>query len=308
MGRCTQQHQEADRPPYLHPQQPQQVHRCVLHCCGHHNPLILQPLITLSGVHAESGQITQVSVHDRSSSSSACSTSRQHHLLTLYPSPSGTTTTPTTTVPFTFLNISATSPSYCDTGRAKLPVKLLNFRTPGFVLRLVINGTFFPVILAESALITNTIVDAPGQVHLAQHADGHSVVVQWVSGSSSPQQLHYSTTKWTKTTTKGRRSTPSSRTTTTSSGSEDIVHSVASTSMTYTADMMCGVPANSFGFLDPGHLHTAVIPHSHVGHGKQLYYRCVDMGGGGSTAPNAQQQQLKHTAFTSQTQTHTLEA
>jgi hypothetical protein len=53
------------------------------------------------------------------------------------------------------------------------------------------------------------------------------------------------------------------------------VHSVASTSMTYTADMMCGVPANSFGFLDPGHLHTAVIPSSHVGHGKRLYYRWV---------------------------------
>jgi hypothetical protein len=50
---------------------------------------------------------------------------------------------------------------------------------------------------------------------------------------------------------------------------------VASSSMVYSRDMMCGEPADSFGFLDPGFLHTAAIPASEVGHGRKLYYRYV---------------------------------
>jgi hypothetical protein len=121
-------------------------------------------------------------------------------------------------------------------------------------------------------VITNAIINVPGQVHLAQHADGQSVVVQWVSGSNSPQQLHYSTIKWTSQTGIPSSSSSSSNG---SKAHKDIVHSVASSSLTYSQDMMCGEPANSFGFLDPGYLHTAVIPAGDVGHGKKLYYRYV---------------------------------
>lgn len=205
-----------------------------------------------------------MSVHDSSSSSNSAGSGRTGHLLALYPSPSD----PTLTVPFTFVNISSASASYTKTGKAFVPLKLLNFRSPGFVLRLVSNGTFYPVILAESSVITNTIINSPGQVHLAQHADGQSVVVQWVSGSSSPQQLHYSTKAWTSQNTS-------------SSGSKarnDFVRSVVSISLTYSQDMMCGEPANSFGFMHPGFLHTAVIPAGDVGHGRKLYYRCVHVG------------------------------
>jgi dipeptidyl aminopeptidase/acylaminoacyl peptidase len=251
---------------------------------------------------AESGQITWVSVQHNSnphhshastltqttlpSSSGSSSSDCRSHLLALYPSPSD----PSTTVPFTFVNVSNTIPDYCKTGKAFVPLKLLNFRTPGFVLHLVSNGTFYPVILAESAVISNSIANAPGQIHLALHADGQSIVVQWVSGSRDPQQLQYSRTGSTSRTAQAVQDEasrqysgasikwpPSEASTRSSSSGKDKrqqqTRTVQSSSTTYTSDMMCGVPANSFGFLDPGYLHSAVIPAAHIGHQQQLHYR-----------------------------------
>ena len=283
------------------------------------------------------------------STSTSSQDERKGHLLALYPSPSDQTQT----IPFTFLNISKASPSYAATGRATVQIKLLNLRSPGFVLRLVSNSTFpstsTPLVLAESAVITNAIPFAPGQVHLAQHADGQSIVVQWVSGSDAPQQLHYSTVNWrlqhTSSSSSSIPSTPSTsgspsnpshpsgssssdannpslstrqqqrrrnfvdsrvrwRGSWHSSGSDasspstpgnpsnptkpnnpshpsstnrqlgrDFVHSVASSSVTYTAEMMCGQPASGFGFFEPGFVHSAAIPGRDVGHDRKLYYR-----------------------------------
>lgn len=205
-----------------------------------------------------------------SSSRSSSDSSRSNHLLALYPSPSD----PTHIIPFTFVNITRVSPNYPDTGTAHIPIKLLNFRSD-FILRLVSNGPLQPTVLAESTVIENTILDAPGQVHLAQHADGHSVVVQWVSASEEPQQLEYSTAKWSLGRVSSTDSVGSSlASSTTVTASQSTVKCVSSSSHTYTADMMCDIPANSFGFLDPGHLHTAVLPADDVGYNQQLYFRC----------------------------------
>ena len=142
-------------------------------------------------------------------------------------------TDPGTIAPINWVNITRTAPSYLSSGSAELAFKLLNYRTP-FIFRLIKNGTFFPVVVAESPRIENTVWKAPSQIHLALHADGTSVVAQWISGSSSKQQLSY----WTQST---RGTTQSS-------------------SITYTPDMMCGAPATSFGYISPGFIHRALIP------------------------------------------------
>jgi hypothetical protein len=279
------------------------AHRFFSAITSHATPLSL--CVASYMLTAGSGQITWVSVQDNSNpqhshaktltqtnnpnSSSSSSSDCRSHLVALYPHPSD----PSTTVPFTFVNVSSTSPEYCKSGKASVPIKLLNFRAPGIVLRLVSNGTFYPVVLAESAVISNSIPNTPGQIHLALHADGQSIVVQWVSGSRDPQQLQYSSAGTTSRTAQAvqdeksqQYSTtsitwpPSGTSTRSSSGSSSSkdtqgpqIWTVASSSITYTSGMMCGVPAHSFGFLDPGYLHSAVIPAAHVGHQQQLHYR-----------------------------------
>jgi hypothetical protein len=140
---------------------------------------------------------------------------------------------PRTVVPINWVNVTRISPSYLSSGSAELPFKLLNFRAP-FVFRLLKNGTFYPIVVAESPQIANSISTAPSQVHLALHADGDSMVAQWISGSSMSQKLSF----WTKT----------------------LRGVTQSSSISYTSDMMCGAPATTFGYISPGYIHRALIP------------------------------------------------
>lgn len=229
----------------------------------------------------ENGQITQVTVKDASNSNNSKpsrtdtnnnkASNRANHLLALYPSPSD----PSKTVPITFLNISTMRPAYITTGQATVPFKLLNFRSTGFILRLVSSSPLQPLVLAESNVIPNTIQRTPGQVHLALHRDGRSMVVQWVSSTNEPQQLEYSTTPWSPdSSSSSGRGSSSSNSASHKQQQQGGIKSVSSSSRTYSAAMMCGVPANSFGFMDPGHLHTAVLPAGDVAPGQQLHYRC----------------------------------
>jgi hypothetical protein len=180
---------------------------------------------------------------------------------------------PRSTIPITWQNLTASSPSYPDTGSGSVTFRLLNFRQD-FIVRLVGNGTFSPVVLAESAVVKNTKINLPGQVHLALHADGSSVVVQWVSGSAAPQQLQYSSTAVhlaDLSPAAGSTGTTHARQySSTTTGAAVVV----STARSYDRGMLCGEPATTFGFIHPGYMHTAVIPGTDAGHNRRLHYRC----------------------------------
>lgn len=170
-------------------------------------------------------------------------------------------TDPKATVPVTWRKITAESPAYPKTGSGTVTFKLVNFRQ-NFIFRLLENGTFSPVVLAESAVMKNAIPNAPGQVHLALHADGRSIVVQWVSGSRTPQLLQY-------------RPVTQSGLTMQNIAKDAKAIVLVSTSRTYNQGMMCGAPATTFGFITPGFLHAAVIPGGDMRHNQQLQYRWV---------------------------------
>jgi hypothetical protein len=179
---------------------------------------------------------------------------------------------PRSTLPITWQNLTVSSFGYPATGSGSVTFRLLNFRH-NFIVRLVGNGTFSPVVLAESVVIQNTNPNLPGQVHLALHADGSSVVVQWVSGSPAPQQLLYGNTsvQFTNLSPAGSAGNTHARQYSSTTGGAAVV---ASTSRSYDRRMMCGDPATTFGFIHPGYMHTAVIPSADVGYNRLLHYRC----------------------------------
>jgi hypothetical protein len=48
-----------------------------------------------------------------------------------------------------------------------------------------------------------------------------------------------------------------------------LLHFIVATTETYTASDLCDAPANSFGFRDPGFIHSAIV---HVSPGLEIYY------------------------------------
>jgi hypothetical protein len=194
-------------------------------------------------------------------------------IIALYTHPSD----PRATLPVTWRNPTASSPSYPATGSGSVTFQLLNFRQ-NFIFRLVGNNSFSPVVLAESAVIKNTKPNLPGQVHLALHADGSSIVVQWVSGSAAPQQLQYSDSADHLT---GDPSTSDAENKLAAAASH-LYNSADSgalvvlcTVRSYDRGMMCGEPATTFGFIHPGYMHNAVIPGRELGHNQRVHYRWV---------------------------------
>ncbi len=99
----------------------------------------------------------------------------------------------------------------------------------------------------QSAVVTNAIANQPSQGHLGLDDRGR-VVVQWVSGSGEQQQALWGTSP------------------------QALSNKVLSTAVTYTAAQMCGAPANSTGWLNPGWQHRAVLPVDPAGAGR-IHYR-----------------------------------
>jgi hypothetical protein len=186
---------------------------------------------------------------------------------------------PRFTLPITWRNLTANSPSYPVTSSSSVIFQLKNFRQ-NFIFRLIGNNTFSPVVLAESAVIKNTNPSAPGQVHLALHADGSSIVVQWISGSAAPQLLQYSKTA-AHITSSSAAAYPDNAPNPASEqqsaqhygGKDSGAMIVLSTVRSYDRNMMCGEPATTLGFIHPGYMHTAVIPGRELGYNRRMHYR-----------------------------------
>jgi hypothetical protein len=174
------------------------------------------------------------------------------------------------TIPVNWNSVAPSNPDYVTTGSARMTFRLLNFRQD-FIVRLLRNTTTpLVTVRGESSVITNHIKDQPSQVHLALHADGSSMVVQWNSGSQAPQTVQY--------TTLGVALQTGARGWQAAAG----VRQAASAMLTYTADMLCGMSASGAGFMDPGYMHQALIPLAAFPPNTRVYYRAGSPGVGWS--------------------------
>jgi hypothetical protein len=181
----------------------------------------------------------------------------QYDYITIYSPPNPDYTT---TIPVWYDQLVNLGPSYQATnnyltsGTVSFVFNLINWRSDfQFVVvrgENAVNPLSDPIILAESPVIKNTIVKAPGQVHLNIDTDQESMVVQWVS--ASPTQ----SVKWGKK-------------------PGDYTGTAVSKPVVYTRDMMCGGIAKTIGWRDIGNLHQAVIPSSDkaMNPRKRVYYK-----------------------------------
>ncbi|MEW5301545.1 MAG: hypothetical protein WDW36_004400 [Sanguina aurantia] len=198
------------------------------------------------------------------------------------------------TVPIQFLNITLLcGQSYLDTGTGDVMLQLLNMRG-SMSFKITVGGIVSPVVIATSAIIPNLISRQPTSGHLALHQDSRSVVVQWVSGSPDPQDVEFSKTSsapGSGTSSRAFRSLAagSSQHGLLSAGlasAEAGTLSVSSRVSSYARRDMCGFPANSTGWLDPGFLHTAVLNASKLPPNTQFRYKYGSEADGWSASHN----------------------
>lgn len=134
-------------------------------------------------------------------------------------------------IKFQFANHSA---NYMSTGSGSLRFQLLNLRAD-YVFAFARNSLFTPTIAAVSNVVTFADYNKPFQVHLALTNDLAFMKVMWVTLNASAPSVTW-----------GQAGSEVSKTT-------------SAVSATYTSDDLCGAPANSTGWRDPGLIHTAII-------------------------------------------------
>ncbi|KAK9830188.1 hypothetical protein WJX72_010191 [[Myrmecia] bisecta] len=119
-------------------------------------------------------------------------------------------------------------------GAGTLRFRLLNMRAD---MRFVFlrNGTDFPVLAAKGEPIKVANPNEPTQGHLALTSNPSEMVVQWTSKDSQAPLVRWGS----------------------SPGKYD--HLKKATSLTYTRDEMCGPPASTVGWVEPGLLHRATM-------------------------------------------------
>ncbi|CAD7699098.1 unnamed protein product [Ostreobium quekettii] len=138
---------------------------------------------------------------------------------------------------------------YMDTGAGSLDFILENHRdTMRFYFMRKAPGE--PFVAAKSPLIQLANPNAPMQVHLALTANHSEMKIQWVTKDTGSPAVEWGTSP-------GHYTSRSK-----------------ATSTTYTRDDMCGPPANTTGFIDPGVFHAATV--TGVKPLEQIYYRVGD--------------------------------
>lgn len=133
------------------------------------------------------------------------------------------------------------SPGANTTGAGSLTFNLLNQRQ-NLVFRYFTNvsaslGGFSNLTLAgESPVVTLANPNEPLHGHLSLNNDSSQIIVQWTTRDAGSPTVQFGTTK-----------------------GGPYPSTVAGTSVTYNASTMCGEPANSTGYVDPGSLHRATL-------------------------------------------------
>lgn len=147
-------------------------------------------------------------------------------------------------------DIAAKSKSHMRRGSGKLVFRLISYRQD-VVFAFMRGGLLDPRLVALSEVIRLVHPNEPLQGRLALTAGGPSeMLVQWSTHNSSRPVVRY-----------GERRGKLSR-------------EVPATSHTYTREEMCGAPASTIGWNDPGLIHvaklTGLVP------GRRYYYRFGD--------------------------------
>lgn len=123
--------------------------------------------------------------------------------------------------------------------------RLLNLRQPQrfYFLR---DGLALPVFAARSRAVAPLDPGEPTQVHLALTGRPSEVKVLWVSGPVGQPLIRWG------------------------AGPQSLDREAPADSTTYTREDMCGAPANSTGWLDPGALHSVVL--GDLAPGRRYFY------------------------------------
>ncbi|XP_068654168.1 probable inactive purple acid phosphatase 1 isoform X1 [Aristolochia californica] len=140
----------------------------------------------------------------------------------------------TAPIKYQFANFS--SPDYRSTGRGVLKLQLINQRSD-FAFALFSGGLSNPELVAVSNRITFANPKAPLYPRLAQGKSWNEMTVTWTSGYSMNEAEPL--VEW------GREG-------------EDQVRSPAGT-LTFSRNSMCGAPARTVGWRDPGFIHTSFL-------------------------------------------------
>lgn len=129
----------------------------------------------------------------------------------------------------------ARSPSHLLLGAGATTFRLLNMRQD-LRIALVRNGLQFPVIAAWSQVVKVAHPNQPMQGHLSLTGKQGEVMVQWVTRDKGKPAVRWAIQQ-----------------------QDQHVQVAAGDSLTYRRADMCGSPANSSGWMEPGWMHGAVM-------------------------------------------------
>jgi hypothetical protein len=148
---------------------------------------------------------------------------------------------PTQVAPVQLINADAASGgTHSKSGSGSAIFSVLNHRSPTLRFMLLSFPPESPdrsKVLAVSPSMFNRITDLPSYGHLTIGEDPSSVVVQWISGSNLSQGVEYRL----------------------AGESQEETFTAASSVVSYAKEELCGPPANSFGYIHPGFIHSATL-------------------------------------------------
>ncbi|EOY01692.1 Purple acid phosphatases superfamily protein isoform 2 [Theobroma cacao] len=128
------------------------------------------------------------------------------------------------------------TPKYKDTGKGSLKLQLINQRSD-FSLVLFSGGLLNPKVVAVSAKVAFSNPNAPVYPRLAQGKVWNEMTVTWTSGYGIGEAVPFVEWSW-------KGGLP--------------IHSPAGT-LTFDSNSMCGEPAMTVGWRDPGFIHTSFL-------------------------------------------------
>ncbi|XP_049934830.1 probable inactive purple acid phosphatase 27 isoform X3 [Nymphaea colorata] len=140
------------------------------------------------------------------------------------------------TSPIKFQYATYSNPSYTKTGTGSLKLQLINQRAD-FSFGLFTGGILNPKLVAVSDAITFANPKAPAYPRLAQGRSWNEITVTWTSGYDIKEAVPF--VAW-------------------GMEGETQTRSPAGT-LTFTRNSMCGSPARTVGWRDPGFIHTSFL-------------------------------------------------
>lgn len=140
----------------------------------------------------------------------------------------------TAPIKFQFANFS--SPEYKYTGKGSLRFQLINQRS-NFSFALFTGGLSTPKLVAVSNIVAFANPNAPVYPRLAQGKSWNEMTVTWTSGYGIDEAVPF--VEW------GPKGGVQSRS--------------AAGTLTFNRNSLCGAPANTVGWRDPGFIHTSFL-------------------------------------------------